>query len=78
MHPEPNKSTRSRPPRPAPDLAALPGEAVITRQQLAAVSSFALVTLKLWAREGRGPRITKIEGRPRYRVRDVREWMGAA
>lgn len=64
-------------PKPVPDLAALPGDALITRNQLAAVSSFALVTLKLWAREGRGPRITVVEGRPRYRVRDVREWMGS-
>ncbi|KQT86445.1 hypothetical protein [Methylobacterium sp. Leaf466] len=64
-------------PRVVPDIEKLPGEALITRQQLAAVSSFALITLKVWAKQGRGPRITVVEGRPRYRVRDVREWMGA-
>lgn len=75
MHHQTN--TRSRPVRPVPDLSTLPPEALITRQQLSEVSSFALITLKVWAREGRGPRITIVEGRPRYRVRDVREWMGA-
>lgn len=65
-------------PRAVPDIEKLPGEALITRRQLAAVSSFALITLKVWAKQGRGPRITVVEGRPRYRVRDVREWMGAA
>lgn len=64
--------------RPVPDLGKLPGETLITRQQLSEISSFALITLKVWAKSGRGPRITVVEGRPRYRVRDVREWMGAA
>lgn len=64
-------------PRPVPDLDALPGGALLTRRQLADVSGFQVVTLKLWVRQGRGPRITTVEGRPRYRVRDVREWMGA-
>ncbi len=65
-------------PRAVPDIEKLPGEALITRKQLSTLSSFALITLKIWAKQGRGPRVTVVEGRPRYRVRDVREWMGAA
>ncbi len=61
-----------------PDLERLPDGALLTRRQLSDLSSFALITLKVWAKSGRGPRITVVEGRPRYRVRDVREWMGAA
>ena len=62
----------------APDIAALPGDALLTRRQLSLISGFALQTLKAWPGLGRGPRIVTVEGRPRYRVADVREWMGAA
>lgn len=64
--------------QPVPNLAALPADALITRRQLSAISSFALITLKVWAKQGRGPRITVVEGRPRYRVADVRHWLNAA
>jgi predicted site-specific integrase-resolvase len=61
-----------------PDLTALPGDALLTRRQLAQVAGFAVQTLKAWPKQGRGPRVVMVEGRPRYRVADVREWMGAA
>ena len=61
----------------SPDLAELPADALLTRRQVCALSGFALVTLQVWSAKGRGPKITHIEGRPRYRVQDVREWMGA-
>ena len=60
----------------APDIAILPGDALLTRRQLVQISGFALQTLKAWPAQGKGPRITTVEGRPRYRVADVREWMG--
>lgn len=60
-----------------PNLDTLPGDALLTRVQVAAISGFAVHTLKIWAAAGRGPRITTVEGRPRYRVRDTRQWMGA-
>ena len=65
-------------PKPLPDLNALPASALITRQQLCAVSGFALPTVKAWARVGRGPQVTVVEGRPRYRVADVLAWLEAA
>ena len=58
-----------------PDLDHLPDNALITRAQLATLSNFAVITLKVWTRRGRGPRVTTIEGRPRYRVADVRAWL---
>ena len=58
-----------------PDLGALPDDAILDRNQVSAVSGFAVHTLKLWAKQGRGPRVTVMEGRPRYRVRDTREWI---
>lgn len=61
----------------APDISALPADALLTRKQLAAISGFALQTLKMWPSQGKGPRVTTVEGRPRYRVADVRQWMGA-
>jgi predicted site-specific integrase-resolvase len=60
-----------------PDLQKLPDGTLLTRRQLAEISSFKLVTLKLWAKQGRGPKITRVENRPRYRAQDVREWMAA-
>lgn len=60
-----------------PDISALPPDALLTRNQVAAVSGFAVQTLKMWPALGKGPRVTTVEGRPRYRVADIREWMGA-
>lgn len=60
-----------------PNLSELSADALLTRRQVSALSGFALITLQIWSAKGRGPRITHIEGRPRYRVQDVREWMGA-
>jgi hypothetical protein len=62
--------------RPMLDLAALPDGALIVRSQVAAYVGYTEQALKKWAREGRGPKITKVEGRPRYRAADVREWLG--
>jgi hypothetical protein len=66
---------RTHRPRPLPDLAALPAHAVITRRQFCELVSVALPTAKLWAKQGRGPKVTCIEGRPRYLAGDVREWL---
>ena len=46
--------------------------ALLTRAQVADVSGFAPITLKMWAPQGKGPKITRIEGLPRFRVGDVR------
>lgn len=60
----------------APNLRALPADALLSRRELSALSGYAIITLKIWAAKGRGPKITRIEGRPRYRAEDVRNWMG--
>lgn len=58
-----------------PNIDALPASALLTRAQLAKVSGFAEVTLKVWAADGKGCPVTRIEGRPRYRVDHVRAWL---
>lgn len=65
-------------PKPVPDLKSLPDDALVTRRQLSALSGYAIPTLKIWARMAKGPRITKIEGRPRYKAADVRDWINAS
>jgi hypothetical protein len=65
-------------PLPIPDLSALPSSACITRRQLGELTGFSLPTLKVWVKQGKGPRITYVEGRPRYLVGDVREWLASA
>ena len=62
--------------RPIPDLNALPATALITRQQLCAATGYALPTVKAWPGKNKGPRVTMVEGRPRYLVSDVRAWLG--
>lgn len=61
--------------RAVPDLSVLPDIVLLTRADVAAVSRYSVQTLKKWAREGRGPSLRYVEGRPRYRVRDVRKWI---
>ena len=58
-----------------PNVDELPAAALLTRAQLARVSGFAEVTLKVWAAEGKGCPVTRIEGRPRYRADHVRAWL---
>ncbi|WP_293856998.1 helix-turn-helix domain-containing protein [uncultured Alsobacter sp.] len=62
-------------PKPIPNLAALPPEAFLTTKQVAQVSGFSEQTVRKWGFVGRGPKLTKVEGCPRYRVQDVRAWM---
>lgn len=61
-----------------PDLDKLPGTAACTTEQAARVSGYANNTLRVWRGQGRGPKVTMIGGRPRYLVRDLRQWMGLA
>lgn len=58
-----------------PDLNALPEHALLTRKQIHQLTGFAEITLKVWAKQGRGPKMTRIEGAPRFLVRDVRAWL---
>ena len=60
----------------APDIQNLPDDALLNRNQIHALTGFSLPTLKKWAREGRGPAITYVEGRPRTTVRAYRAWVG--
>lgn len=61
-----------------PDVAALPPDALLTRQQMVALSGYSEAAFKKWARESRGPAITVVEGRPRYRAADARAWLAGA
>ncbi|MER9654406.1 hypothetical protein NKJ26_12935 [Mesorhizobium sp. M0152] len=65
-------------PQNTPNLAALPADALLTRKQMSALSGFTEQAFKKWARLRRGPNVTVIEGRPRYRVADARAWLGSA
>jgi hypothetical protein len=59
-------------------LDGAPDWTVLAPSEVAALSGAALVTLRLWKRQGRGPKQIRIEGRPRYRLGDVREWLNGA
>jgi hypothetical protein len=84
----PPRSRRAHVRKPAPDIDRLPNTALITREQLAALTGLSVETFKAWGygREGRGwaagqakgPIVIRIEGLPRYRVGDVKAWLGGA
>lgn len=59
-----------------PELGALPSDALLTRKQMALLSGYTEQAFKKWARENRGPKVTTVEGRPRYRVEEARKWLG--
>lgn len=56
-------------------IGGAPDETLLTPREVSALSGFEEVTLRLWHRQGRGPARTFVEGRPRYRLGDVRAWM---
>jgi hypothetical protein len=58
-------------------LRNAPDEVLITPKELEAMSGFTQAAFRLWRREGRGPRCVKVEGRPRYLLRDVRAWLSS-
>lgn len=58
-----------------PDLTLLPPDALLTRNQMVALSGFSMAAFRKWAREDRGPAITFVQGRPRYRVETALEWL---
>lgn len=55
-------------------LAGLPDDALASPAEAAAFLGFAPVTLRLWRRQSRGPAFVLIEGRPRYRMRELRDF----
>ena len=64
----------------AEELYVLPCEPpsrdqMLEPRHLAALLSVSPRTLESWRREGRGPRVTKVEGAVRYRYGDVLEWI---
>ena len=61
-----------------PDLNSLPDHATLTRKQVAKLTGFADITLRVWSTRGRGPKVTRLEGAPRYLARDVRAWLESA
>ncbi|WP_156640438.1 helix-turn-helix transcriptional regulator [Bosea sp. PAMC 26642] len=71
---------RSRRRVPLQGITDAPDETVVTIAEVSALSGFATVTLRLWARseQPRGPRQFKVEGRPRYRLGEVRAWLSGA
>lgn len=75
--PQPSTKRIHRPTQ-IPDLSALPSDALLTRAQMVCLSGYSEQAFKKWAHQGRGPTITVVEGRPRYRVADARIWLGAA
>ncbi len=52
-----------------------PQPALLTRDDAARYLGVSYKTLERWAAEGRGPKITRIGGRPKYRRADLDEYL---
>lgn len=52
-------------------------EALATKEQVAEYLNVKPGTLDAWAKQGRGPAYSKIEGARRYSWSDVRSWVEA-
>ena len=61
-----------------PALCGAPDETLLTRAEMSALTGNAVVTLRLWEKQGRGAPVVRVEGRPRYRLGDVRRWLNVA
>jgi hypothetical protein len=55
----------------------LSDDALLDDGQVAVVAHVSRPTIKRWRREKKGPRVTMLNGLPRSRVGDVREWLRA-
>lgn len=62
-------------PTETPDLSKKPDDAFITSKELAVLTGYSPLTVKLWRQRGRGPKATIVGTRPRYRVSDVKAWL---
>jgi hypothetical protein len=56
---------------------SLSNDALLDDGQIAVVADVSRPTIKRWRREKKGPRVTMLNGLPRSRVGDVREWLRA-
>jgi hypothetical protein len=72
---------RAKTKRPEADIRtvfhALSDEALLDDLQIALIADVSRPTIKRWRREKIGPRVTMLNGLPRSRVGDVREWLKA-
>lgn len=57
------------------ELSNAPGETLLTPAEVSALTGFAICTLRLWNRQGKGPPRSVIEKRPRYQLGHVRQWL---
>jgi hypothetical protein len=57
------------------ELTAAPDETILTPNEVAALSGFSPISLRVWRREGRAAAWRLIEGRPRYTWGDVKLWL---
>lgn len=74
--PRPDSGTElSRRREKLPSLSDLPDDAFLVRAQAMRYSNHSEAAYKKWAREGRGPEITYLEGRPRYQVGAFKRWL---
>ncbi|HEY5795421.1 MAG TPA: hypothetical protein VIU82_10425 [Bosea sp. (in: a-proteobacteria)] len=74
------RATRSERPRRwdrVPDLSGAPDELLLAPAEVAALSGIAEVTWYVWRKQGRGPSWLLVEGMPRLRLGDYRQWLDA-
>lgn len=59
------------------DLATAPDETILRPRDVADLLGNSRDTLRRWQRDGRGPPTCRLEGRPRYRLGELRAWLAS-
>jgi len=54
----------------------MPDDVLLNTREVSAWDGFAVVTHEKWRAAGRGPKFIVVEGAIRYRVGDVKTWLG--
>ncbi|HEY5798307.1 MAG TPA: hypothetical protein VIU82_25175 [Bosea sp. (in: a-proteobacteria)] len=60
-----------------PNLENAPDDLLLSPREAAALSGIAEVTFYVWRKQNRGPKWLLIEGMPRLRLGEYREWLAA-
>jgi hypothetical protein len=72
----PNQThTWTRAPLSAPQPLPEDDNTLLCRAEVAAILRRSIHTVRCWGRDGTGPKVSKLNGRPMYRAGDVRAWL---
>jgi hypothetical protein len=81
LKPKAKAKAKAKAKEPKPDILAIfdtmSNDALLDDKQIGKLANKSTPTIKRYRREGKGPIVTMLNGLPRSRAGDVREWLRA-